>query len=56
LNSLEFLYFVLAIHFGVRLFCLKNIEKLPGKLEQYRKREEEKAKKIAEARGSDDPY
>lgn len=56
LNSLEFLYFVLAIHFGVRLFCLKNIEKLPGKLEQYRKREDEKAKKIAEARDGEEPY
>lgn len=56
LNLLEFAYFVLAIRFGVRLFCLKNIDKLPGKLEHYRKREAEKARKIAEVRDSDEPY
>lgn len=56
LNLLELLYFILAIRFGLQLFCLRNIHKLPGKLELYRKREEEKTKEIAAVRGSDELY
>lgn len=56
LNFLELVYFIFAIRFGVQLFCLKNIDKLPGKLEHYRKCEEERARKIAEVQDSDEPY
>lgn len=56
LNSLETIYLGLAIRLGVQLFCLRNIEKLPGKLEMYLKMEGEKAKKIAQDGKSDEPY
>jgi hypothetical protein len=56
LNWVEFFYLLWVVYLGIRLFCLKNIDKLPGKLDHYIKSEQEKAKQIAEAGNSDEPY
>lgn len=48
LNILQSLFFIWTIYLGNILFCLKNIEKLPGELDKYRKKEKEKAKNLGE--------
>lgn len=56
LNVLEIAYLIVSIFFGIRLFCLKNIDKLPGKLEMFQARETARARAIADAAKSENEY
>lgn len=56
LNFVQFIFVVATLGLGVRLFCLKNIAKLPDALSKYQMQEQEKADKILEAAKSNDQF
>ena len=49
LNALQVVFLVAVLRLGRKLFCLKNIDKLPDELMQYRQNEQENATSLRAA-------
>jgi hypothetical protein len=56
LNCVQFIFVAAVLGLGVRLFCLKNIVKLPDALSKYQAQEQEKAEAIRNAAKSDQQF
>ena len=56
LNTLQAIFVILVLQLGVKLFCLKNIDRLPDKFTQYRQQEEKTVDKITEAAKNDEQF
>lgn len=53
---IQILYLMIAIWFGVKLFCLKNIDKIPGELDRIKAQEASNLDKLLHQAQQNNPF